>query len=396
MSAANPFSPRLVIALIAIGIAGFAVLLLLLAFGSSLGSQRDGRAHAQSVAATGYKGLVELAGAVREAHLVRDHDELFDHLLVLSVEPQTKAYDLSRLLENRASYPTLIILPKWMTVPDRRRRGWVRAFGPGIPIQSLSALGENVRVVPAGATPGRTAAGAGLLRGLDFPVPASPQAIEGDGIVPLVPLGRGALVARLGDRPHYVIADPDLVNNQGLRDPATARAALELLDALNQDEQYAIDFDLTLNGLAGAGSSNLLRLALEPPFLAMTLALIAAALLAGLHGAFRFGQPRPEERAIPLGKTALVENSAGLIRLAGREARLGGAYADVMRQESARAASAPAWLQGAELDAYLDRLDKSDGPAFSALAERLDQASDRPALMAAARDLYHWKKDVIA
>lgn len=396
MSAHNPFSPRLVFALIAIGVLGFAVLVLLLAFGGNIGSQRDGRAHAQSVAATGYKGLVELAGAVREAHLVRDQDELFDHLLVLSVEPQTKAADLSRLLANRANYPTLIILPKWMTVPDRRRRGWVRSFGPGIPIQSLSALGENVRVVPAGGAPGRTAPGTGPLQGLDIPVPAAPMVIEGDGIVPLVRLGNGALVARLGDRPHYVVADPDLMNNQGLRDPATARAALEMLDTFNEYEQYAIDFDLTLNGLGQAQTSNLLRLALEPPFLAMTLALLAAALLAGLHGAFRFGPPRPEERAIPLGKSALVENSAGLIRLAGREARLGGAYADVMRQESARAASAPAWLQGAELDTYLDRLDKTDGPAFSALAERLDQASDRTALMAAARDLYHWKKDVIA
>ena len=66
------------------------------------------------------------------------------------------------------------------------------------------------------------------------------------------------------------------------------------------------------------------------------------------------------------------------------------------RRRSSTSASAPAWLQGEALDAYLDRLDKSDGPAFSALAARLTHARDRQSLMAAARDLYHWKKDVIA
>lgn len=396
MSAANPFNPRLVFALIAVGVLCFAALVLLLAFGGNLGTQRDGRAHAQSVAATGYKGLVELVADFREAHLVRDLDDSYEHLLVVSVEPQTTAEDLSRLLARRSTRATLIILPKWITVPDSGRRGWVRSVGPGMPIMALSALGDGVTVGPAqGASP-RSVRGESFLYSLSVPVPASPQVIRGDGVTPLVPLGGGALVARLASGPHYVVADPDLLNNQGLRDPAAARAALTLIDELNPTGETAVDFDLTLNGLGQAQTSNLLRLALEPPFLAMTLALIAAALLAGLHGAFRFGPARPEERAIPLGKSALVENSAGLIRLAGREARLGGAYAEVVRQDAARAASAPAWLQGAELDAYLDRLDKSDAPRFSALVERLVQARDRTALMAAARDLHHWKKDVIA
>ena len=127
----------------------------------------------------------------------------------------------------------------------------------------------------------------------------------------------------------------------------------------------------------------------------MTLALLFAALLAGLHGAFRFGQARREERAIAFGKAALVENSAGLIRLARRETRLGGAYAEVVRQDAARIAAAPPALQGEALDAYLDRLDRGDGPPFSALAARLAAARDRHELVAAARALFSWKKDII-
>jgi hypothetical protein len=396
MKTADPFNPRLVFALVAVGLFGFAALMLLLAFGGNMGTQRDGRAHAQSVAATGYKGLVELVAPFRETHLVRDIGETYEHLLIVSIEPQTSAEDVSRLLAHRGSRATLFILPKWMTMPDATRRGWVRSIGPGVPIMSLAALGENVRVGPAAGAPPDTVRGESFLFNLVLPVPAAPQVIRGDDITPLVPLGNGALVARLGGGNHYVVADPDLLNNMGLRNAATARAALALIDELSPAGETAVDFDLTLNGLGDDASANLLRLALEPPFLAMTLALLAAALLAGLHGAFRFGPARPEERAIPLGKAALVENSAGLIRLAGREARLGGVYADVMRQEAARAAGAPAWLQGEELDAYLDRLDKTDGPRFSALAERLVNARDRGSLMAAARDLYRWKKDVIA
>ncbi len=396
MSAANPFNPRLVFALVAIGVVGFALLVLLLAFGGNMGTQRDGRAHAQSVAATGYKGLVDLVSGFRETHMVRDLDDTYEHLLVVAIEPQTSPAEITALLARRGGRATLFILPKWLTLPDNRRRGWVSAIGPGIPVPALSALGEGLTVGPAGGTAPRTVRGDSFLHSLTVPVPAAPQVIRGDGLTPLVPLGGGALVARLASGPHYVVADPDMLNNQGLRDPATARAALALIDQLNPTGETAVDFDLTVNGLGENQNSNLLRLALEPPFLAMTLALLAAALLAGLHGAFRFGAARPEERAIPLGKTALVENSAALIRLAGREARLGAAYADVVRQEAARAASAPAWLQGEALDAYLDRLDRSGGPAFSALAARLTQARDRQSLMAAARDLYHWKKDVIA
>jgi len=222
------------------------------------------------------------------------------------------------------------------------------------------------------------------------------QTISGGDLTPLVTLPDGGiLVARLGEGPHFVAADPDLFNNQGIRDPARAAAALALIDRLNPRENGPIAFDLTVNGLSGDKSRSLLRTALEPPFLAMTLALVIAAILAGLHGAFRFGQPRREERAIAFGKATLVENSAGLIRLARREARLGGAYAEVIRQDAARLSGAPGALQGDALDAYLDRMTKGDRAPFSALASRLAHARDRYELVAGARALFSWKKDII-
>src|SRR6185436_15439404 len=94
------------------------------------------------------------------------------------------------------------------------------------------------------------------------------------------------------------------------------------LDSLNAPDADSINFATFTDVPAAHEPPGLLRLVLEPPFLAMTLALLVAALLAGFHGAIRFGQPRREERTIALGKAALVENSAGLIRLARREVHM--------------------------------------------------------------------------
>jgi hypothetical protein len=148
------------------------------------------------------------------------------------------------------------------------------------------------------------------------------------------------------------------------------------------------------DGFGEVEETNLLRTALQPPFLAMTLALLFAAILAGLHGAFRFGPAQEEERAIAFGKAALVENSAGLIRLARREVHMSTAYAEFIQQETARAVGAPPELQGDALDDYLDRLTRS-GPTFSELATALVQTRDRQSMAAAARALFQWKKDII-
>ncbi|HKR23973.1 MAG TPA: hypothetical protein VJS15_01840 [Allosphingosinicella sp.] len=401
MSAANPFNPRLVFGLIAAGILAFAALVLLLAFGGAPQSPggREGRAHALSVSATGFKGLVDLVGNFREAYTIEaPEDFATEDLVVVAVEPRSRRADLSRLLAARPGRATLIILPKWVTIRDPARRGWVRALAPAAGTAAENVLDVAVQVAIRNRPPMATAVGRDSLDGLKVPIPDSPQVISGETLTPMLTLPDGGmLAARMGDQPHYLIADPDLLNNHGLRDAASARAALALIDTLNAADAEGVAFDLTVNGLGNARPqrAGLLRTIFEPPFLVMTLALIAAALLAGLHGAVRFGQTRREERAIPLGKAALVENSAGLIRLARREARLGGAYAEVVRHEVSRSTGAPPALAGEALDSYLDRLSRGDGPTFSALAARLAQARDRHELVAAARALFSWKKDLI-
>ena len=402
MSTANPFNPRLVFGLIGAGILAFTALVLLMAFGDNLGrnGSRDGRAHALSVSAVGFKGLVDLVGDFHETYTIRGPEDFgVEDIVIVALEPQSRPDDLRRLLAQRLGKATMIILPKWETYAYPARRGWVRADGPTVALGLSSIEDQAVRLRIARRGDARARArGVDFLEGLVMPIPDEPQVIAGATLTPLVTLpDGGALVARIGSQPHYVVADPDLLNNHGLRSAEAAQAALALIDGLNTTDAQSINFDLTVNDLGATRNArpSLLRTAFEPPFLVMTLALLAAALLAGLHGAVRFGQAKRERRAIALGKAALVENSAGLIRLARREASLGGAYADVVRQDAARTASAPPWLTGPELDAYLDRLSRSDRPPFSALAADLARSRDRHELVAAARALFSWKKDII-
>ena len=398
MSTPQPFNPKLVIGLIVAGTLAFGAMLLLIAYGGNIGSSRDGRAHALSVSAVGFKGLVTLAGAFHPTRLLRDADDRdAENLVVVALEENSRPEDLAELLGQRRGRATLIVLPKWLTRPDPARRGWVQAIAPVAGAAAEEALGGTVEVsIRGGGAPPAFAQGEDMWNGLRLPVPRSPQTVAGKGVTPLVRLpGGGALVARLGDQPHYLLADPDLLNNHGLGNPDNASAALALIETLNATGASAVDFDLSMNGIGAASSPSMLRLAFEPPFLVMTLALFAAAVLAGLHGAFRFGPTRAPERAIAFGKAALVENSAGLIRQADREAHLGAAYADVVRYEAARTTAAPHWLQGDSLDRYLDRLSRPGQPRFSELAARLAEARDRHRLMAAARALSEWKRGII-
>jgi hypothetical protein len=400
----NPFNPRLVASLVAAGIVAFALFMVLSAYAPDFRPGRDGRGHALSVSAIGFHGIVRLVDLTGgHSRLIRDPAELeTEDLVVVALEPRFsfeagKGDDdgaLARLLSHREGKTTLLVLPKWAVINDPANRGWVRSLGfhdAGFLAGLLAPVGEMK--VHQGTTRLRTAAGRDVLEGVDVPLPGLVQAISGEKIEPLLatPGGR-SILARYDKGPLYILADPDLLDNQALKDPRRARAALAILDALNSTGAETVSFDLTVNGFTR--KPNALKLAFEPPFVALTLAIFAAALLAGLHGAFRFGPAAEEERAIAFGKAALVENSAGLFRIARREHRAGGAYAELIREEAARVSGAPG-LRGDDLDAYLDRFSTPDRPPFSALAGEAAAAPDRHHLVSAARALFLWKKDLI-
>jgi hypothetical protein len=387
------FRPATMLLILAVGILAFVAMLVLGAYAPDLRSGHNGGAHALSNSATGFSGIVQLAQATgRNPRIVRSVSMLETEDLVV-LTPEFGSTDMSRPLELRATKPTLVVLPKWQTVPDKKHSGWVRAWGvvPTLEPETVLAPQYELKI-------GRERSHGAPLRtipdyapaDMHFTAPRALQTASGKGFKSIVAdQGGHAILLQYGDKPFYVLADPDLLSNKGMVDEHQAAAALAMLDFLNATGAKSISFDVTLNGLGHSPSP--LRLAFDPPFLAATLAIAVALLLAALQALARFGPARRPERALAFGKAALVDNTAALVRRARREASLGARYAEMIRERAVTIFGVPARLQGPALDDYLDALD-GDG-RFSQLAAAAAEARRRDDVLAAARALHQWQRE---
>jgi hypothetical protein len=385
------FRPATILLIVAIGILAFAAMLLLGAYGPDLRSGRNGGAHALSNAATGYSGIVQLARATGRNPVILRNENLLDTEDLVVLTPESGAKDMTDVLARRRGKVTLVVMPKWRTVPDPTRTGWVRAQGlrpawdpaqtlaPDHPLKVQRHRGGGSALA---TVPGHTAPE------LRFSAPEPLQTVGGPGIKPIVTDRSGrAVLVQLGEEPLYLLADPDLLSNRGMADRRQAAAALAMLDFLNSTDAESIVFDVTLNGLGQTRSP--LKLMFDPPFLGATLAIAAALLLAGLQSVARFGAPRRPERAIAFGKAALIDNSAALVRQARREAALGGRYAEMIREKAMTVFAVPAKLRDSAIVDYLDQL--GGRSSFSGLAATAEQARSREELLAAAQALHRWQ-----
>jgi hypothetical protein len=380
--------------IVVVGILAFVGMLVLGAYAPDLRSGHNGGNHALSNAATGFSGLVRLADATgRHPSIVRNLAEIGDDESLLVATPDNGADDLSEILQLRRGKPILLVMPKWTTVQDAGHTGWVKTMGlrPAFDPERLLAPRHPLKVerVRSGGLPLRTVVPE-APKEMQFTAPGALQTMSGPGLVPIVTDSSGRIVvAQMEDSRVYILSDPDLIDNRGLADIREAAAALALLDYLNATGAPDVLFDVTMNGFGRSKSP--LKLAFDPPFLATTLALAAALLLAGLHGLVRFGAARRPQRALAFGKAALVDNTTALFRKARREAALGARYAELIRQRAAAAFGVPARLQGAAIDAYLDGL---GGRPFSELAAAAAEAGDRDRLLSAARALHDWQEGI--
>ena len=390
-SHADGFRPAAIGLILIIGVLGFVGMMVLGAYAPELGERGDAGTHALSHSAVGFAGIVRLLNDTGgRALVVRDDRRLgSEDLLVVTPSP-SRLGGLRPIVQQRRVKPTLIVLPKWSTEKDRTRPSWVRYHSP-LPAEWVA---RNVRGIIDVKVLRVRSGGLPLVRHPNLPpsvrfrAPRTLQTISGAGLVPLLTDGAGRIVlAQLGEERTYLLADPDLLSNAGVKNPAQAEAAIALLADLNSTGAETVQFDVTLDGLGR--TSSLLRLAFDPPFLALTIGLAIAGLLAGFHGLGRFGAPRVRPRAIAFGKTALIDNTAAVVHLARREVAFGGHYAALIRERAAIAFRAPSRLKDGALDAYLDGIGGST--KFTDLAHQVEQATDRGKLVEAARALYEWE-----
>lgn len=401
-----PFSPRTVFVMLLVGVTAFVALGVLGAYAPALRARTQGGDNALSRSAVGYAGLVTLLRSQGVPVLISrgrtPPPSGAPGVVVFTPPASTTPEALAAALPTNRR--VLVVMPKWMALPDPTHPGWVQ--GHILPPAAGSANMLGRRGVAGVAYQNDTAAlklanVAPLFQPDDDlrtgPVQSLQTLRTTGGEVQLAdPGGRPVLVKLDGDL--YVLSDPDLLNNSGIASLQTARTASTILDELRSG-QGPVVWDVTLNGLGRARS--LLGLALTPPFLGASLCALAAALLMGVHAAARFGPARPPERAYGLGKAALLDNTAMLIRLARREPRMGRRYAALVRRALGRRVLAlrpgdlAAEADAGRIDAALDRLTPAGEPPFSALAREADEARDGPSLMRASRRLHQRRLEML-
>ena len=353
----TPFDPRVIGAVVVIGVIGFIAMWALMALGPQLSSGNNAQGHALSKGVAGYAGIVDYAEragmwvdvrrAVVEAGPLEDEEG--STLLVLTPDQNSDPDDIAALVKAHGNEPVLIVLPKWRTIPHPQRKGWsgIGFVAPAhprlVPWARFGGREPDIAVITTRQSGPLALKGSGYQRGTAATRPGQWQALFGGaGTVmigmPDVPLFRApaerpassleewrnaenpALLIRSANRRLYVLADPDLINNFAFASRARARTALAVLDMVAEDaDAGGVAFDVTLNGLGG-DSGGFLRLAFVPPFIGITLCLIAAGLFALWQAAARFGPARVPARAIPISKLALIESSAELVTQTRREA----------------------------------------------------------------------------
>ena len=258
----------------------------------------------------------------------------------------------------------VLVLPKWRGEPDPRHPGWVstvellpvtevlgrveRTLGAmpaqGLRLERLAAGGGDAGLACrlAGADGGDAAGAGGARDGTDAgaagddgdtvdsgnPAAGGPwtPSVElapaqliapNEGLRPVVAC-RGGWLAALrpasGAAPAMLlIADPDLLNNQGLGRADHAALAVRLLAV--ELHARGVVFDETIHGYRRA--AGLLAEALRLPLLPATLHGLLVAALVLWAGAGRFGKPLPPPRPLAPGKAVLIDNTAELLARGG-------------------------------------------------------------------------------
>ena len=404
-------TPVVILALVLIGVFSLGALITLSGFADDLRDTNNGQAHALSGSAIGYAGIVELMRADgTEVTLDRREFETADTDGVLRVITLTRPFQMPSEEDLDDSIATLIVMPKWLVMPVKERRGWVKRLPrPADAAFSPESMSREIKDIIPGVTLARIkdADDDGTLvydmntPRADWPIGSGLnirylQTFEGEDLNPLVTANGAAVVVRKTDGNLFFLSDPDFLNTMGIAQKSRARFARDLIHAAigtSGSADDAVIFDLSVHGFGSA--QNLVKTLLTPPFLAATLCLLAAGGLIAWQAFVRFGDPAQEERDYALGKFTLADNGARFISIAGKETTMGEGYSALIRRQAAK----DFYLEHNSHDsiaAFFDGREKKIGAKhrWHAITTRLHNATDLAAFLAAARALYAWRQEI--
>lgn len=331
-----------------------------------------------------------------------------EDLLVVAVPPDPASLGTvmdTWIRDRESAGGLLLVLPKWQGRRDRNQPRWLSAMEllperrvlPTLRLATIAATGANDGSL---ARPARVEWSISAF-GADKPDIDQPQLLTDTVLETVVGGTTGALIARgvIAGRRLWVLADPDLIDNQGLGRGDNAIVAVRLIE-MALPAGGRVVFDATVHGFERPPS--LWRALFDLPFLPATLAgLVLVALLVWTANR-RFGAPLPSPQVTRGGTARLIASSGSLLQRGGHGGGALAAYADTLARDVERRLHLPAGLTDAGRDAWLDRLAARrkatvDGPATlrraAELAKRRYPGAAR--LAATARELQRWRREMI-
>jgi hypothetical protein len=389
----QPFNPRTLLALIALGAVAFIAMTYFMIAGEIGRPQRPASPTTTSRSAIGYRAFIELLRRFDLSVVAPTSVQLERASLRIVLAPGTPDEVHAAL----GSRPVLIVLPKW--------RASARPLSDSVTDAHLleTAVVRDLAWQIAGdisiVRPDST--GAWRDDGVQGePTLAHPQLMRSRSLCPVVSNDAGMLIARLCSQPNIaVLADPDLLANHGLWRGDNAVLAMSAVASLRKGNGPIVALERVTEL---PPSRSIWRLAFSPPFVLITVTALVAVGVAVWFAAMRFGPAAAEELDRPPGVMTLIDIAARLLRPKVDGGRLLGRYADLLTLDLGRRLHAPQRLRGAsEIGAWLDASERGReaGSRYADLARGVASAGEKrlgaaAAVMAAAR-LHHWRGEML-
>ena len=404
------FSRRTLAWIIGCASVSFVAAILLSVYGRDLVSRPTPEANTFSYSAVGHHATVEFLRSMGLGVVSRQAPAggvgPAQPLVVAEPDPGDSAR-LKALREEAEDHHAalVIVLPKWTPgPPESKKPDWlsrVSLMNAKRVEQALRSFGdEELREVTVQRTGDLRceAQWEGSAAALRIDAPAQLLA-PSPNLEPVVGCPEGYLIARRVGVPEprtFVIADPDLLNNQGLDKADNAQGIYQFF---TQDlAATGIVFDETIHGFNRV--PGLLAESLRFP---MVLGVLQSLLLLGVvlwAGMVRFGKPLPAAPALGAGKEVLIDNTAKLLVNGGHA----GDSLFLYFRQTTRAVAAhfflPPDLPDAERLARLQRITHLHGLTWdlAALERSIHRLPDGrrggDAAAKIARRLYDWRTEM--
>lgn len=296
-----------------------------------------------------------------------------DDLRVITGRPVTaenRIFVSSRLVGDNL----LVILPKWNVVDDPFHPGWI-ASATGMRVDDVLSMLRMV--VSDGKIVRPSSPVTWTVNELGFsPTLTQPQLFASNQARPVLASQDGMLIGEIayGGRRIWVVADPDFIANHGLHRGSNAALAITMIEEMVPAGGKVI-FDLAVQETIEPLSLTQLLFEFPTAIVTVQAAIVLLLLLWAITGSFgtRYELPRP----LQSGSAALIANMSALMILGGHFRDMLTRYAQATVRDVAHRLHAPAGLDGAARDAWLERV--ADARGVGKNLERLNHDLNRTA-----------------